>query len=218
MPASIQPSVTVSRGVILTIGGLVGGDRVATVEPYITDSTALDDSLLCADLITSWASAARASYLAMLSASYSLMYISAEAMTNGEIPARADFTIGAYPGTIIGVPLPANVTGLLRYYRDPDDAALLPSGRMTVGKTFVPAVPVANVALDIIDGTLQGVYLSYALAALNGWSSSGDSGKKWFRCVAKGPRSPFNSPVPRAIAVEADFYVCTQRRRMIPRD
>lgn len=217
-----QPSgITADRAAILTLGGVVNGDRVANVEPYFTDATTLDldAAHLCKDLVLSWIAGMQTAFLGCLAGAYSLVFIQAEGAVDGMIPAREDFPVTTIPGALSLGAMPSNVCSLISYYRDPADIGVnTATPRMTVGKLFMSGVPTAEVTGDAISSTLATALDGYGTLAVAGFASVGAAGKKWYRAVAKPQRITIPAPLPcaRVGAHIIEPYVATQRRRLLP--
>lgn len=213
--ASIQPAINNSCGAILTIGLVVGKDRLAIVEPYGIDQPAPDLTHMCEDLLDSWGAAAITAFLACLSPDAQVVYLSAEGMQDGRVPSRNDYALGTNPGTLTGAAMPNNVTGLIAYYEDPVDVVV--GERMRVGKTYMPGVPETQVTGDILSGTATGAYSAYAGIVINGFASTAYPANKWWRMLSTPKPRNVNTSIRRVVSAVPRAYVCTQRRRLIPR-
>lgn len=214
--ASNQLAVTNNFGVMLTIGMLLNGERVACVEPYGLPDTAADPTLISADLVQSWEALCQTAFQGCLSADCQLTFLNAEPMIDGSIPYRDDFATGTNPGALAAGALPANNCGLIVYYEDPAD---IPAGksRISVGKTFMPAIPDSLCIAQNLQPTITAAYAVYAALVQEGFTSTLYSGFKWQRMLTSPkPRTP-GTAIRRTIKYEVRGAIYTQRRRLLPR-
>ncbi len=210
-----QPIIGNSNGAILTIGMVCDGERVAIVEPWGLDATGPDPATLCQDLIDSWQAAVTVTFLACLASDAYIAFLEANGMQDGRVPYRSDYTSAAFPGTASGTSLPSNVTGLIAYYQTPAD---VPAGhRIRVAKTFMPGVPYPSVTGNVVAPAQTDLYTAYGAEVQAGITSVLYPGQSWWRMLATPKPRSVAQTIPRTINCVARGYVCTQRRRLIPR-
>jgi len=213
---SNQPAgMTNDYGVILTIGVVNYADRSAIVIPLGTDATSITDYERCYDAVASFLAQCMSSFTPMLANTAYVSFIQAEGMVDGMTPYREDYAAATYDGTGGSPGLPSNVTGLIAFYEDPDDAPT--AERVRVGKNFIPAVPSSLISGDIIDPTLVAAYLTFGDLLQEGFDSTAAPGYKFYRVLATPGDRIANEPLIRTIAARPRGYVCTQRRRLTPR-
>lgn len=215
MPAATtQPDCDNDKGVILTIGLLVNGDRCAIVLPLGNPSTVLSVYDASEDAVLSFIASPMSLLLACMTTDSFLAFVQAEPMVDGGLPYRRDSVTGAHPGTVSGHALPSNTGGLMVFYRDP---AIGFGSRMRVGKNTVPGVPVSEVVGDIPNSTYVGHLQDFADALQAGFVSITDGASKWYRYLAAPfPRTP-GTALKGVTDQQARGYLATQRRRFIPR-
>jgi hypothetical protein len=216
MSSVAQIQAESKQGAILTVGFVLGGDRMAIVEPWVLDAASPDLNTLCKDLHDSWVAAQLPLITACYSADCYLAFIQAEGMMDGRVPYREDFLPSVWPGTLAAVTLPANCTGMGTYYLDSRDF-ISPRKRMATAKTFFPALPESLVTGNLIDPTVVSNYQSYIDSAQNGIGSILYGSQKWWRVLAAPKPRNTSANCPRSTGQIARGYVCTQRRRMTPR-
>lgn len=222
-----QPSnMPNTKGVHLTIGVVVNGDRMSMVMCEVCDASGLDKVNTCEDAVTSALSTLLPILLPCLAPGAYISYVQAEGMVDGMVPYRLDFGPTEHPGTgTSGDTMPSQVAGLLIFYGDPDDA--VEGDRMKFAKTFVPGLPKADVSGDIVNSPTSSALVSLANMLQEGFVSSAFPPSKWWRVIAP-PRIPATPPktgtvpapdgtyVIRTRTSLARFYLATQRRRQLP--
>ena len=208
-----QPSGMMNdSGVIVTIGIQNVLDRCAIVLPLGTSAT-FDKVLGCQQVCTGIFDTIMPLLLACISENSYVTFIAAEGMVDGVIPHRNDYIPTDNPGTRSGVPMPSQVAGLLAFYEDPDDAT--PGSRMRVGKNFLPGISTNDVEGDHLDDALLSAMQALSEALVSGFMDSASN--EWYRVLAAPkPRTP-GTALKRIAAHNERGYVCTQRRRLIPR-
>jgi hypothetical protein len=212
---SNQPIMSNSQGAILTIGMVLNGERVACVEPYGLDQVDPDKITFCDDLVTTWRTANMAAWLAMLSQDCYVAFLSADGMQDGAIPHREDYTPTTHVGAQAHPSLPSNVTGLIAYYEDPAD--VVPGHRIRVAKTFVPGIPdVQVVGQQVLTAQIL-LMATYSGQVQGGFASTLYPGQDWYRMLSVPKPRATDAQIPRTATNTPRGYVCTQRRRLIPR-
>lgn len=206
------PNGTCDDGVILTVGVFSGVDRMAIVIPVYNEDGSLDNLTMCEKAILDFISSQLTLLTSCLAQNSYVTHINSEAMTNGKIPYRTDFSPTDHPGTVTSDALPSHTTGLVIFYQDPTDVT--PPNRIHVGKNFMPAVPSGEVTNDGISVGLFNDYAAFASPFLDGY---GSSGQKWYRAVRAPKNRAASTPVERIGVTTARGYVCTQKRRLVPR-
>jgi hypothetical protein len=213
---SDQPVVQAQDGVILTIGFVSGTDREAIVLPMASDASFDKPSRdQCQDAVLM----AQASLLPLIQACMSpsayIAFVQAEGMIDGFIPARSEYASSDFQGMLGGDLAPSNVTGLIVFYGDQDD--LPPLSKTRSGRNFMPCVPKDMLNEDIIQPDLKTAYQALVTALIDGLPSVADSSNKWYRYMAAANPRTVDTNVIRVDAGAVRGYVCTQRRRLIPR-
>jgi ABC-type xylose transport system permease subunit len=150
-----------------------------------------------------------------LSSDCSIVYISADGMLDGGIPARIDIP----PGTIVGLraagAAPTSVAALLTYYEDPADGVV--GQRMRTAKNFLAGIAASDIAGDLINGAVISSINTLAGHLLMGFTTALGGGN-WYRNLSSVPagRHAITS-IRRIISTSVRQYVATQRRRLLPR-
>lgn len=209
-----QPSgMIIDNGVILTVGVQSGYDRVACVIPLCADDS-IPPVSGCQSALEGWGASIRDSFLACMSSLAFLRFVQAEGMIDGMIPYREDYAPTDFPGTRGATIMPSQVTGLCVFYEDPADAVV--GARMRVGKNFIPGLCADDIAQDFLVPDLVTAIAGFATAMQAGFAGSIGS-HTFYRVLAGDVRSPAGTPIKRVITAQARGYVCTQKRRLIPR-
>jgi hypothetical protein len=213
---AVQPTLMKSdTGVILTIGFVSPNDRSAIVIPICRDSASDPVWQLTEDAVLSFHGTWLTSLLGLIANDCYCSFMAAEAMDDGYVPYREDYSSSAHPGTSDTGCMPGQVSSLMIFYADPND--IVTPGRERVGKNFIPCVPTSQVDGDnLVDGYIT-LGKSVAEDIQAGLDSIAGGDAKWWRILAAPkPRSPAQD-VKRTIISGMRGYVCTQRRRLIPR-
>lgn len=200
-------------GVILTVGGLCGSDRVAMVMPLVTDDGGLDAITRCEDAVAAFRVSEIVTLLNCISSDAQITYLAAEGMCDGMIPFREDFALATYPGSRPAGVMPSSVTSLVAFYADPAD---LGAGvRMRTAKSFIWGVPQGDVVGDQIQGALLAGLINFGIAMQTGWATQLGGGKWYRQLAAPSTRLP-GDPVIRIATSQPRAYIATQRRRLLP--
>lgn len=212
-----QPVAINDNGVMLSVGLLSNGDRWEIVMPLCYDHAlgAIDAEHICQDAVSSFFAGPFNDLLACLSADTQITFLSAEGMTDGRVPQRVDFAIGANAGSRPAGAMPSNVTALITYYEEPADVA--PNTRMRTGKTFLSGIAQSDVAGDHVITALVTLMTTFGADMLLGYASTLVPATKWYRYLSSPLARAAGTNVKRVGVVSARAYVATQRRRLIPR-
>lgn len=210
-----QPATTNSKGVILTIGLRVNGERCAIVLPMGTESTLLDATNLCKDVVTSSLSHVGPLLLACITTDAYMSFQQGEGMIDGMVPYREDYDPTDWPGTRTPPALPTNTGPILYFYEDPvDNPTHL---RIRVGKNTIPGWSAADTVGDKVNSIAAADLDALATILHGGFASTLDPSGKWYRYLATPkPRTPA-TPLKRVSNWGTRLYLATQRRRFIPR-
>lgn len=214
MPVVPQPSENNDNGVVLTVGIVSNNQRSALVIPVFTDNVGLDLASVCNDAVISFQSGPLPLLRACLSSDAFVSHVAGESMIDGLTPSRIDFAPADFPGTGPAVCAPNQVAGMIFFYIDPIEGIVT---RTRVAKNSVPGLPSSWISNDTLIDAAVTALLDLATALQNGFLSSGDVTKKWYRALrAPVPRTP-GTHVKRVLAFGTRRYVVTQRRRLTPR-
>lgn len=214
-----QPLLNSSKGVVITIGLLVRGDRAAIVFPAATNFS-LDGDMLCEAADTAVQEGLLPLLTPMLCDSCSVSHVQVVGMDNGRYPHRSDFAAVLFPGEEASDELPASIGGLAVFYKEFLDMA--EGERLSHSKMTVPGLGESQ----ITDGRLDDAYVvllqALADAMRLGFSPSADPTQKWYRVMHApiapgiGQPAPQNEALARIGIARVRQYVGTQKRRLLP--
>jgi len=212
---SIQPSgLTSDHGCILTIGVVSESERSTMVIPFCTESSVLDDTNRCYDLVVSFDGSSLSDFQACMSSSAYVSFISAEGMKDGSVPFRLDYPPTDKVGSRAANCQSNQIAGLIAYYEDPADAT--PGQRMRVAKTFVPGLSVADFSTGAMILALQTALQTVGDNTIAGFASLNDGSSNWYRVLAAPKPRNTTNPVRRTVTAIGRGYTGTQRRRLLP--
>lgn len=209
--ASQAESMINDNGIMCTIGYIVNGDYCACVLPFATDGT-IDKNESCSDFLNAFEDGPLDDFIALLSSDVYISFIAADGMIDGIAPWRFDFAVTDKPGTRGANPAPAQVSALLFFYedgRDVDDGA-----KISIGKNFVSGISQDDLLGDIISDDLVVACGTFLDDVQNGFTDA--KSNKWYRVLSKPAGAP-GQPIKRTYNTGVRGYVCTQKRRLIPR-
>lgn len=202
-----------ANGIMLTVGLVTNNDRWEIVLPIAPEPTTTHTGVTaCVDAAAGFFANALAVLLPCFSGATSLVFIQAEGMVDGFIPARQDYAPGAHVGGGGLGAMPTSVAGLILYYGDPGQT--LPKKHTRVGKNFMAGIDSAEVTGDHISDHLAGLYQTFALLMMNGFLGQ-DGLTTYYRVVSKDV-PPAGLVLGNSRAVVIRDYVATQRRRLTP--
>lgn len=214
MPNVEQPAVPIDKGMILSIGIIANADRMQIVMPMLSDaSTIFAAGIQASDLCKTAETLLIPLLQACMSSDASITFLSAEGMADGIIPARFDYGIATYPGTLDAGALPDNVGGMMVWYEDPRDA--IADARARSCRNTVPGVPKSEYIGGAVSNVVQAALLAAATALQNGLESYTDAPQCWYRALSRLPRDS-SATILRTWNATARGYVGTQRRRLVP--
>jgi len=211
-----QPTgMTNDNGVILTIGIKDLEQRSAIVIPVCTNVTSIPLWEICNDAVVSFYTSCRTALLDCLSEDVNVSFIQGEGMRDGMVPFRIDYPNTALPGTTAGDPLPSQVAALMAFYEDPTDVAA--GGKIRCAKNYLPGISeIVVVGNEVLSAQLANMQ-TFGDLLQQGFPTLASSGDKWYRVLASPvPRTP-GTIVKRTINCVPRGYICTQKRRLIPR-
>lgn len=215
MSSIVQPDATNEKGMVLTCGLRVNGDRCAIVLPIAAPEAVLTVYNEALDAIESFETSVLPNILACITTASFCSFIQAEPMTDGRIPARKDFDASTHTGLVSGNALPSNTGALLVFYRDPAGTF---GTRMRIGKNTIPGIGVSQVVGDIVQSTLFANLGTLADMLQNGWPSVQDAAHNWYRYLATPRPRTAGTPLHGVTDQQPRNYLATQKRRFIPRD
>lgn len=213
MPTDQPTGMQNDNGLILTIG--VGGADAglsAVVLPMCSDSD-IDKNKSANSFIDGFTGDLSA-FTGIISSDAFIAFIQVEGMVDGIVPARKDFAPTDQPGTRGAGLAPAQVSALAYWYEDSRDV-VGPTEKLRVGKCFLPGlckddVGAVGIVSDVVDQI--GTWANDLQAGI----TDGD-GNTWYRVLAAPkPRTP-GQDIRRTYANGGRNYICTQRRRLLPR-
>lgn len=211
--------MTSDKGVILTIGLLVGTDRAALVMPVATDATPTAPEDLCDNAVNAFVQGdAMDALVALLTTHCYVSYVQAEGMDDGKIPSRNDFAATDHPGTVSGDTLPTQVGALVCFYEDPADIDA--GGRMRHSRMTVPGCGVTQLTGGIAGTTLVVNLTAFAELLRHGFSAASATPPVFYRVLASPPRGAGGHAPATALKRIASStirrYLGTQRKRIVP--
>jgi hypothetical protein len=209
-----QPPMDSDHGVILTIGVVCNGDRMAMVLPVAIDRSASHPDSICQEAVSAFIANMVPSILPVMVDSAYISFIQGEGMVNGRVPHRSNFDDTAFPGTYgAGNSLPDNCAALLIFYEEPLD--IVGSGRMRVAKTFVPGIGEAAWDGTSLSSGVIADLQTFADSCQEGWADVDTPTDSWYRVLSKSVRVSATH-LHRIVGQTVRSYIGTQRRRMIP--
>lgn len=198
------------NGVILSIDMLVENDYCQVVFPLVCGvhgSSASNYSRMCYNAVQAF-KGHLTEFLDLLSEKAFVIGIGAEAMINGRVPYRENYTGDtSHQGTrgAAGDVEPSSIGVVLDYYADPGD--IPPGTRTVVAHNTVPGIAEGDTGGNIISDTLIGLWQAFVDDLItNGWdyTDAGPSGDtlKWERAM-----STIRGAIAQAIRVAVVCYV-----------
>lgn len=213
---AVQPTgMKNDDGVIVTIGIETGTDRCAIVLPLATDVTSIGPEVICADAIGAVVVSVFPLLVPCLSSTANIRFVAGEGMIDDRVPYRIDYSVSDHPGTGGDDPIPSQAAGLIVFYEDPEDNT--GGGRMLCGKNFIPGLPNDEVVAANVISTMVTKLNTLAALLQTGFPTGTVSGQNWYRVLATPKPRTSGTIVKRTITSMARGYVCTQKRRLIPR-
>lgn len=209
-----QPDgMVIDNGLIVTVGFFVNTDRVAMVFPMCTDST-IDKNSSAGSLAGAFGDAIVSKIAACMAETNTFArFTQVEGMVDGIVPGRDDYVPIDYPGTRDGTPLPSQVAALMYFYEDGRDVET--GKRVACGRNFIPGISETDVTGTLISSDLQSAMNTLAEALQNGVDD--EIGATWYRILAKPQGETTGGSVKRTYQFGSRGYVCTQKRRLLPR-
>jgi hypothetical protein len=210
-----QPLMQNKQGCILTVGFVLGGERMACVLPIATSAEDMTLSGICLDACNSFITSVLGDLLACVSSDAYCSHVQAEGMQNGAVPYRNDFSSTAQVGTGAAGACPANSATLITFYEEPAD--VISPFKIRTGKTFIPGIPkTAYVNGALTDAQLISAY-GFGTDCIDGWPSANEPSYSWYRVLSvPKPRSTVQNCKRISVATPRG-YAGTQRRRLLPR-
>lgn len=224
MASVTQPTgFTMGQGFMATIGIVVNNDRCAIVIPMCYQGTPDNDN----DVGQSCVDAVVGNYLQPLTQQFSsdayVSFVQAEGMLVGQIPQRTSFAPTDWPGGESPGPLPSGTCGLIVFYQEAADVDE-DTKKIPIGKSFIPGIARDQVVGDaMVAGWVSGAMDLCEIMQNVVTAPTIEPSLNWYRVAGKPKADPLLPPpdastkVNRIYAYAARGYVCTQRRRMIPR-
>lgn len=214
-----QPGLKSDKGVVATVGLMVGVDRAALVIPMATDDLSVSKENLCEQALDALkVTFTDASFLKLLATSCHLTYIQCEGMDDGQYPARIDYPTNAHPGTGGAIGPPASVGALVTFYAEFADLAA--NERMKHSRMTIPGIPASYLSGAILTAEAQGFYNTFANQMLDGFRGTDPGGPIWYR-VLSAPQPVTKGGLPatdlvRIGRVVLRWYPGTVKRRVLP--
>jgi hypothetical protein len=214
-----QPVMDSSKGVILTVGFLDGGNRAAIVLPLATDSAAVIPTTLCFQAVDAWQTNVMGALRDCFNEDAQVMYIQGEGMDDGKVPYRVDLGVGDREGTRTAPGIPSNAGALITYYQDPAD--IVPGTRIRTAHNDIPGQSATDWPNgSAVTGLLNNLQLLADLLVLGFDFNPPASPNKWYRVLAAKKRGTGGDPpatnLMRVCAALPRGYAGTQRRRLQP--
>lgn len=224
MPSGTQPAgFTMGKGMMVTIGVVINGDRTAIVMPMAYQGTPTDPNDVGQSAVDAVSSEVLPLLVPLISSDGYVSFVQAEGMLVGDIPARTNYAPTDWPGTGTAGAMPSQTAGLVVFYEDARDISV-DAKKVSIGKAFIPGIPRDEVGGDTVSGAWQTKALTFALKLQNGFNSSTiETILQWYRVAGKPVSDPALPPpdastkLNRIFACAGRGYVVTQRRRTIPR-
>jgi hypothetical protein len=219
-----QPTIPFSSGFMANIGVVVNNDRTVITAPMGWDGSIEDENAIAASLCNALQEQTFTELRALLSADAYISYVSAEGFYPGQVPFRIDYPSTSFPGTLSADPVPSQVAGLLFFYQDARSHGF-GRKRIRMGKTFIPGIPKDQTVKDDLIDAWHTAAITLAVHWQSGFSSSVlNPDVTWYRVLSKLTKNPDGTtPVNPDTDLLPVFecgardYVCTQRRRLVPR-
>lgn len=198
---------------VARIGFYFNLQRAECVFPLVPDAPVTNTAQRCQKIATALRDDTYTALLASIPAGVEVKFTEVHSMTPGFIPARIDEVPGALVGTwATGTPIANQVAALGVFYTD--DHATSPTGRVRVGKTFLPGISETAVTGDIITSGFKAAFDAWLEKLTDG--SIVDTDTFIYRRGVNSSGDP-SQAVYRADSFMIRDYVVTQRRRLLPR-
>lgn len=210
-----QPVLPNDAGVILTIGFVCNGDRMACVLPLCTNIPSPPATTMCKDAVDSFNATVLAEFLACQTEDLGATFIQAEGMVDGKIPYRLELDPAFNVGTRPSHAVPNQASMLISFYEDPAD--VVAGHKMRVAKTFVPGLAADDFSTHIVASTVVALLNALGLTLQSGFSSVATPSDNWYRFLAAPKPRTAGTNVKRIATAQARAYVGTMKKRLIPR-
>jgi len=200
-----------ANGAILTVGMVVGKNRLQCVLPMVSETAGGSLSQRAGDLTAWLTDTLIPPWLACLPELVEIVGYQLEAMASQNmLPTRRNFTPGTYVGNIEEEPCPPQTSMLVSFYNVDQ---INEGTRTIVGKSFCGPPPEGHQNNGILNDVLVGLLTNFAAAMATQFVGD-SSGITWHRAI-------HTSNIPATAIWIADSWVArsdafTQKRRMIP--